>query len=350
MPFSRPTLADLIERSINDIEARLPGVDAKLRRSNLNVLSRVHAGAVHGLYGYLDWLSRQVIYDTAEAEILDRWATIWLSQPRKAATPATGNVTFVGTNGALVPSGTVLLSADGTEYSTSSGGVISGTATVAAVAYVAGVGGNADAGASLNMVLPISGINGTATIAAGGMTGGSDIESDTSLRARLIARIQQPPHGGSEHDYIAWALEVPGVTRVWVYPQENGLGTVVVRFMRDGDASPIPDTAEVAAVQAYIDERRPVTAMVGVVAPVAAPLNFTILPTPNTAAVKAAIEAELADLLLREAEPGGTILLSHIRAAISTAAGETNYTMTAPSADVTHTTGQIATMGTLTWA
>ena len=67
-------------------------------------------------------------------------------------------------------------------------------------------------------------------------------------------------------------------------------------------------------------------------------------------AVKAAVEAELTDLLRREAEPSGTILLSHIREAVSIAAGETNYTMTAPAADVTHTTAQMATMGTITWA
>ena len=32
------------------------------------------------------------------------------------------------------------------------------------------------------------------------------------------------------------------------------------------------------------------------------------------------------DLLLREAVPGGTLLLSHIRAAISSATGESDYT------------------------
>jgi uncharacterized phage protein gp47/JayE len=86
------------------------------------------------------------------------------------------------------------------------------------------------------------------------------------------------------------------------------------------------------------------------VAPVAVPLNFTIFVTPNTADVKAAVTAELTDLLRREAVPGGTILLSHIREAISIATGETNHTISVPAADVAHTTGQIATMGTITWA
>lgn len=351
MPFSRPDLPTLIERAIADIETRLPGVDARLRRSNLNVLSRVHSGAVHGLYGYLEWLSRQVIYDTAEAEILDRWASIWLSQPRKPAAPAVGNVTFTGATGAFIQAGTVLLRTDGVEYATDTdASVTAGSATVSCTAYAAGAAGNADAGVALTLVLPIAGVNAAATVAVGGLVGGSDTEPDASLRARLLARIQQPPHGGAAHDYVAWALEVPGVTRAWVYPGESGAGTVVVRFVRDDDVSLIPDPCEVAAVQAYIDERRPVTASVGVVAPVAMALNFTILPTPNTLPVKDAIRAELADLLLREAEPGGTILLSHIRQAISIAVGEHNYVMSVPSADVTRNVGDMTVMGTITWA
>jgi uncharacterized phage protein gp47/JayE len=166
----------------------------------------------------------------------------------------------------------------------------------------------------------------------------------------LLARIQQPPHGGADYDYVNWALEVAGVTRAWVYPMELGLGTVTVRFVRDNDASIIPDAGEVAAVYDYIEARRPVTADLTVLAPVAVPLNFSIAVTPNTAAVKAAVETELRDLLLREAEPAGTILLSHIREAISLAAGESNYTMTSPNADVTNTTGSMTTFGAITWS
>ncbi|HEU4708293.1 MAG TPA: baseplate J/gp47 family protein, partial [Methylophilaceae bacterium] len=209
--------------------------------------------------------------------------------------------------------------------------------------------GNEDAGSTLSLSSPITGLNSDATVGVDGLSGGTDQEDDASLRARLISRIQQPPHGGAKFDYETWAKEVAGVTRAWVYPNELGLGTVVVRFVRDDDASIIPDAGEVTTVQDYIDARRPVTADVTVVAPTAVPLDFTIELTPNTSTVKAAVQAELEDLLKREAEPGGTILLSHIREAISIAAGEENYTMSSPSADVTHSTGEIATMGTITW-
>ncbi len=351
MSFTRPSLQTLIDRAQSDIEAGLPGADAGLRRSNLGVLSLLLAGASHGLHGHIAWLADQVIPDTAEAEYLDRWATLWLDQPRKAAAAATGNVTFTGTSGTLIPAGTALIRADGVEFTTDTDATLSGgTITAAVTAVEAGAAGNASAGVAVTLTTPIAGVTSAAVVASGGLTGGSDTESDDDLRARLLERLKEAPHGGASFDYVTWALEVAGVTRAWCYPQELGVGTVTVRFVRDDDASIIPDAGEVSTVQAYIDARRPVTAQVTVVAPVAAPLDFTIAVTPNTAAVKAAVEAELTDLLRREAEPGATILLSHIREAISIAAGETNYTMTAPAADVTHTTGQIATMGTITWA
>lgn len=351
MPFDRPTLTDLIDRAAADIESRLPGGDARLRRSNLSVLARVHSGAVHGLYGYLSWLALQLMPDTAELEHMDRWADIW-GVTRKPATAAEGNVTLAGTNTSVISAGTTLQRSDGAQFTVDADATITGgTATAAVTAVVPGASGNTAASATLTIVSPIAGVNSIATVAAGGIAGGADSESDDALRARLLDRIQEPPHGGADFDYVKWALEIPGVTRAWCFPLEMGLGTVTVRFVRDEDVSIIPDAGEVAAAQAHIDALRPVTADVYVVAPSAVPLNLTISGlSPSSTTVRDAIAAELADLLRREAVPGGTILLSHLREAISIAAGEYNHTLTTPSADVTHTTGQIAVLGTITWA
>ena len=281
--------------------------------------------------------------------MLERWAGIW-GIGRKPAAPAIGSATLTGTNGTVISAGTRLVRSDAAEFLVDAEATVSGgTASVSLTADVAGQAGNTAAGSALSLATPIAGISADAIVAAGGLTGGADIETDDLLRARFRARVQQPPHGGAAHDYVAWALEVEGVTRAWCYAAELGLGTVTVRFVRDDDASPIPDAGEVAAVQAHIDALRPVTADVTVVAPVAVPMDFQIQLTPGTAAVKAAVEAELRDLLLREAEPGATILLSHLREAISIAAGETDHDLVSPAADVTHTTGQMATFGSITW-
>lgn len=348
MAFIRPTLSELIVRIKNAITSRL--TFDQLRRSDAEVYGKVMAGVSHELHGHLQFISDQVIYDTASAEYLDRWASIYLDVPRKPAAAAVGNITLTGNNGVVIPENTLLISIGGIEYSTDTEVVIvAGTATVAVIAETGGLNTSLEVGSILSLVTPISGLNSTAIVAAGGIVGGADIESDSSLRSRLLTRIQKPPQGGAAFDYIAWALEVPGVTRAWVYPQELGASKVTVRFVRDDDASLIPDAGEVTAVQDYIDARRPVTADLTVVAPVAVEVDFTIDVIPDTTDVRAAVEAELLDLIKREGEPGATLLLSHIREAISTAAGEFNYTMSTPSADVTHTTGQIPVMGTITW-
>ncbi len=155
--------------------------------------------------------------------------------------------------------------------------------------------------------------------------------------------------GGSDADWIAWAKTVAGVTRAWVTRLGLGPGTVLVRVVRDGDVSIIPDAGEIADVQAVFDLLGPAHATATAFAPALLAQAFTIAVTPNTTPVKAAVEAELTDLFLREGEPGGTILLSSIRTAVGNAAGVTNYVMTVPSADVTHTANQIPSVGAITW-
>jgi uncharacterized phage protein gp47/JayE len=211
-----------------------------LRNSVLNVLARTVSGQTALGFKYLDWIARQAIVDTADAENLDNWGRVY-GVPRKGTEKASGSVVFSGVDGSVVNVGTQIQRADGVLYTTTASGTIAtGSATVAAIADDGGTSGNASASASLSLVEPASGINSTASVATGGFVGGADAEDDESYRARILARIQQPPHGGSRSDYEQWALAVSGVTRAWVYPNELGLGTVTVRFVKDGNTTPVP--------------------------------------------------------------------------------------------------------------
>lgn len=349
MPLERPTLPELVEQGAAEFESRLPGVLARARRSVVGVINRVIAGALSGLYKYAAFLNRQAWPDLAEGEYLDDRGTLW-KVTRTPAAPATGTVRFTGVDGTAVPIGTTVQRGDGVLYETTAAGVIAaGEALIAVQCVTAGQDTNAAINTALTLSSPVAGVNANAT-ATTELGGGADIELDEAYRARVVANVRKPPHGGREDDYIEWAKEVPGVTRVWIYPGEQGPGTVVLRFMRDNDAGgAIPSAGEVADVQSHIDPLRPVTADLIVVAPVAAPLNFTIQLLPDAPAIRAAVQAELEDLIRRKAEPGGTLLLSHIREAISTAAGETDHVLTAPIANVATATGQITTMGAIAW-
>lgn len=351
MSFDRPTLPALVEQQLLEIESRLPGAEARLRQSNLNVLGRVFAGGLHQQYGFLEWLSRQCFPDTADDEFAERWAAIWLAEGRKPAVIAQGLVHITGNIGAVLPAGSVFVSSAGLEYQTLADATIgAGGADVAVGARVVGLAGNMASGAALTLVNPVAGIVGKATVNAPGLTQGTDIESIVDLRQRVLRRIQTPPQGGSVTDYVQWATSVAGVTRAWVLPGQLGVGTVVILFVRDGDTPIIPDAAEVATVQSVIDFVRPVTAAVTVVAPTPKACNFTIQLTPANAATKAAVTASLQSLLAREGAPGKTLLLSQINEAISIATGETDHVLTVPSANVTHAALEMPVMGAITWA
>jgi uncharacterized phage protein gp47/JayE len=359
MAFNQPTLPQLIERIASDIESRLDGTDPRMRRTVLGVLGRTLAGASHGMHGHLGWISRQCIPNTAEAAQLERWA-YWLGRgmsPLKAAA-ATGSVTVSGSLGAEVPAGTRLQRGDGVGYTTDAAVTLDGepgqdsySATVAVTAESAGQEGTAVEGVALLMVSPVAGIQSAAVVAAGGITGGADKETDAALLQRLREYVAGSANGANLEQYVAWAREVPGVTRAWAFDGWLGLGTVVLFFVRDDDDVIIPDAAEVATVQAYIDARRPPgLAGFSALAPVGVAVDMTIQLSPNTSAVQDAVLAELDDLMRREAvvEDGsgsGTVLLTHIGEAISRAEGEVDHVLATPASNVVLSAGQIAVLG-----
>jgi len=344
MPFDTPSLPVLVSRTQSDLAG-----DA-LRRSDAQVLARTLSGSAYGLYGYLNWISEQILPDTADEETLERIANLRLSQPRKAAQPAAGNVSFTAAAGSVLDVGVVMQASDGRTYKIVVGKTTTaGTNTAAVEAVDAGALGNADAGLVLTLVQPVEGLASTFTVLAPGLIGGVAQESIESLRARVVRSYRVIPHGGSKDDYETWALECPGVTRSWCRRNYLGPGTVGLFFMRDDDLNPIPDADQLADVKAYIEPLRPVTAELYVLAPVPVPVVYSIRLTPDTTAVRAAVEAQLRDLHNREAGLGDALVLTHIAEAISSTVGEFDHKLVSPSADVPAATNQLLTFGECIW-
>ncbi len=352
MPLERPTITQLVDRIQADLAARIPGSDPRIRRSMLDVLARSLAGFVHGAYGFAASVAADLFPDTATSASLDRLAAIW-GVARGEAAYSFGDATTTGTNGVVVPAGTVLVRGDGLQYTTQAAGTIaSGTVTVPIRSVDASEAANAVASTPLYLQSPQGGVNSPMTVAAGGLVGGADQESDDSLRSSLIARISAPPQGGSRVDFERWTFEAEAaVTRRWVFDPASTSGLVTVSIICD-EQSPITATAgQIAAVQAYLDARRPLGSRVSVGTPTLSNLNLTITGlSPDTTEVRAAIAAELRDMLIRDASPGGTVLVSRIREAISVAAGESDHSLTTPSANVSHSAGVLPVLGTITYA
>lgn len=344
MPFEIPTLPVLLSRAQADL-----GINA-LRHSDAQVLARAQAGTAFGLYGYLDWIVEQILPDTADEETLERIASLRLRQPRKAAQPASGPVSFQAAEGAVLDEDTVLQATDGRSYRvTAAKTAEAGTNSTTVEAVDAGTLGNAEVGLELALVQPVEGIAGTFIVEAPGLVGGTAQESVESLRARVIRSYRVIPHGGSADDYVTWALECAGVTRAWCRRNYLGPGTVGVFFMRDEDEDPVPTPDQLEEVKAYIEPLRPVTAELYVLAPVPVPTAYQIRLDPDTSAVRAAVEAQLADLHDREAGLGEGLLISHIREAISGSRGEWDHELVWPIADLPAGANELLTFGGCVW-
>ncbi len=338
-------------------------------------MAQAQAGFAFGHYDALAYVARQSNPFTATDEWLEAWASL-KGVTRKDATAAGANgnslAQFTGTPGAGLAVGSAVQRGDGFGYATLAAGIVgaSGTVTVPIVATTTGAAGNAPAQSALTLgggVLDIV----SGGIAASPITGGADQEADADLRTRMLFAYANPPAGGSETDYVNWALAVPGVTRAWCAPNGAGAGTVVVYPMLDeanaawngfpqgSDGVAAADLRQAAAqgdqltVADALYPLRPVTALVIVCSPVALPIDYVIAElSPNTPAIQAAIGTALTAMHLRSAAPGGTtesggtLYPSDWNEAVAGVPGIVHFAVTSPALAVTPGPGQLLSVGT----
>lgn len=108
---------------------------------------------------------------------------------------------------------------------------------------------------SIRFVSSVSGI----VITNEAQISGTDDETDEALFRRLQFRLQNQPGCGTAADYKRWALEIPGVGYARV---KVGAGEIST-FIADDDCGPV-SSAQISAVMANFDEKRPLGAVVGV--------------------------------------------------------------------------------------
>ena len=128
-----------------------------------------------------------------------------------------------------------------------------------------------------------------------------------------------------------------------------GPGTFGLAFVRDGDLDIIPTPAQVAEVQSHLEQRRPVTAEVYALAPVARAINFNIRLVPDGIALRTAVTQALRGLIIDEGGPSQTLKITHVRAAISNTPGETDHVLSVPAGDVFLAANEVAVPGVMTW-
>lgn len=328
---------ETLDAILTEYKNQLPDADVS-PGSVAYALAAAQAAAVAGLYNHQDYISRQILPDTA-TDYLDRHAYIE-GLSRKPGNTAAGTVTLTGQNGTVAASGLELAAPDGTLFTTLAGGTIAlGVLTIASHAQIAGAAGNIPAATKLTLQMPPPGID-AAALSATAFTGGSDVESDADLRARILTKRRKPPAGGNANDYRAWALEVPGAADAIVYPLRLGLGSVSVVALTSGSGSArIPAQPLIDSVASHINEVRPVgCSIMQVFGPTAKPANVTATITLTAgytfALVQFSVVAALTDYVGQLA-PLATLHRSQLFRIIMGIDGVADCAITVPAADVT---------------
>jgi len=218
---------------------------------------------------------------------------------------------------------------------------------------------NQDFDTPLTLASPITNVDDVANVDYSALGGGSDQETDASLRERMLYKIQNPIAHFNSAEIISVAKAIPGVTRVWVEEITPAVGQVTIYFMRDNDADTIPDASEIATVKAAIVEIMPgntdaTDVIVGAPTEVSTDFVFSAI-SPDTATMEAAIAESLAQFFAERTEVGADVVAEAYNAAIFntvdlvTGASLTSFTLTSPAADITIASGEIGTLGAVTF-
>ncbi|SAF46759.1 baseplate J/gp47 family protein [Enterobacter kobei] len=346
--FSRPSLPTLISQIRNDILSRFQQ-DEILRRTNAEVYSRATAAAVNSLYGYLDYLARNMLPDLADEAWLYRHGNL-KKCPRKDPIASKGWARWDGVNDAIaVPSGTELQRDDQVTFVTTAAATVDGGVLRAPVeCETPGAIGNTDDGTGLILVSPITGLSSRAV--ADTITGGDDIEDVEVWRARIIDRWWYIPQSGADQDYVTWAKSIDDVSRAWVFRNYQGAGTVGVMIATDSDTDPRPPQSLIDEAYNYIAPLSPVAgARLYVFGPTLKPIDFNITLYPDSTDTRNSVMSEVKAFLKRDGSPEGTLYLSRINEAISVAAGESHHVLISPAADIKLGDKELPTANTFTW-
>jgi len=176
-----------------------------------------------------------------------------------------------GAAGTVIADGSTVVDSSGqiTLAIYSAGTLPMGAGTSAQVnAVTTGAKGNLAAGTVLTWTSAPVGADPTVTLTAALSLGtdGETAADPAPLLARIRYRLQNPPGSGRASDFRTYAensadangTPLTGV-RAYVYPLREGLGTVtVVPLLPGSGEARLPTTAQLGAIQATVDKKRPV--------------------------------------------------------------------------------------------
>lgn len=298
--------------------------------SDLDIRMSILAEEVFSLLSYADSLKRRMFFDTASGPELDRHAAEH-GISRFAAEKAVGRLAFslpyTLDYDFIVPKGTVCATSDGKlRYVTMAEGTIpSGSLTVQVMAEAE------NGGTAYN--IPSGGVNTVITYfsvlmsvrSTSSFWGGTDAESDESLRKRITARCQTPSNGLNAAYYQAIALENEGVYSASVHALSDETYDLAVVIAGQGSTC---STSALQAVQASMAEKAPVSISVLVENCTLNAVQVEIMITVRTGYTADTVKTDAENAVrayFQELSVGESVRLSEIGDRVFHTAGVENY-------------------------
>ena len=325
MTQQTPTVAEINDNIINQLQASLNQTIPLLPRSFSRVLAKALAGVFVIVYKYVGFAALQQFVQTATADqtqfngITVQPLVFWgrligVGEPT-AATRAelVTRVTVTGAGG-TIDAGTALLGSDnGITYTVVSATLASAPTTDVTIrangdqsgGNGAGAVGNLSAGAVVSFANAPA-FAGTDTVVQRQSVTGANAELTEDYRRRVVLRFQRRPQGGALADYQTWGLETPGIINIYPYTGDPS-GEVNVYSEAAGTVDGIPTQAQLDAVLASINldqngraTRRPAGVRVNSLAITRAVFDVNVvgLTVDNQATVRASITTALTQYLL----------------------------------------------------
>ena len=308
--------------------------DILSRVSNLDTREGSFANDMVSAVAYRMWEALQSLDAVVPIAFVDETSGDYIDRRcaefgivRKPGKKAASVLTITGTDGAIVPEGTVFVTPGGLQFlSGTAATVAGGTAQVAATAAAIGAQYNVLQGTITGLLQSLSGV--TAITNAAAAVGGTDQETDAALCARLYDYLQHPATSGNAYHYRQWAMAVDGVGDAKVTPLWAGAGTVKVLVVGN-DRGPVDETI-VSACSANIEANRPIGATVTVKSAEALAVNVsasvTVDKSTSAAKVQAAFQTALAAYLTGIAFAKYTLVYTRVGALLQDIDGVEDYT------------------------
>lgn len=237
---------------------------------NCDAMVRLYAlsAQVQSLLAQADWVLDQSFPQTAQGEYLDYHAQT-RGITRAAATKAEGVLRFSAPGAVaadcVIAAGTVAMTAGGVKFETTERATLEAGAymvEVPAQAVEAGANGNATAGQIRFLSALPAGVTGCTNPNA--FTGGSDTESDESLRERIMESYKRLPNGANAAFYEREAMSFPTVAAAKAVGRARGIGTVDVYVATH---SGVPSDELLDEIAEALERKREIAVDVEVLAP-----------------------------------------------------------------------------------